>query len=277
MLAGLEWADDAGWYIGHALDNGFKPKSDELIDILKYWASACEERLLESCFGPFTQAQVIEIVNLIDEASAASFATKSRSFGAEFDDAGIVEMAQTLSDAELIDLLVLARIVNQGPYKPWEFNTPDGTLTPVEFCTHLMFEGAVVDMDGRFTYEQAMDFVIYCICKDYTDDTLEVILSATDCGRGQADELLFGNGYSRRPDPILQPDAPAKPRKVGLFEAIGAAFVGKVAWDAFSGDGKAAPTTGEPAFQDFNNARGSNNDHNWEADGDMRWDDYSGM
>lgn len=132
-------------------------------------------------------------------------------------------------------------------------------------------------MDGRFTCEQAMDFVIYCICKDYTDDTLEVILSVTDCGREQADELLFGNGYSRRPDPILQPDAPAKPRKVGLFEAIGAAFVGKVAWDAFSGDGKAAPTTGEPAFQDFNNARGSNNDHNWEADGDMRWDDYSGM
>ena len=27
-------------------------------------------------------------------------------------------------------------------------------------------------------------------------------------------------------------------------------------------------------FQDFRNAWGSNNDHNWEADGDVKWDSY---
>lgn len=27
-------------------------------------------------------------------------------------------------------------------------------------------------------------------------------------------------------------------------------------------------------FQDFNNAWGFNNDHNWEADGDTQWDDH---
>ena len=277
VLAGLEWADDSEWYLQHALDNGFKPSADDLIEILEGWMPECQERLLDACLGPFTQKQVIQIVELVDERLAAQFVTKSQSFGAEFDDAGIVELGQMLGDAALVDSLVSSRIVRKGSYKPWELNTPIGTPSPVEFCSHLMFEGAVAGMQGRFTYEQAMDFVTYHICEDYTDDTLEVVLSVTNCTQEEADMLLFGNGYSRRPDPLLAPSQPSQPqRKIGLFEAIGAAIVGKAAWDALHG-GSGGAVGSEPAFQDFNHAWGSNNDHNWEADGDMRWDDYSGM
>ena len=220
---------------------------------------------------------MLSIAELVDEGLVAGLVTKSRSFGAEFDDAGIAELGRMTGDAALVDSLVSARIVEMGPYKPWELNTPIGTPSPIEFCSHSMFEGAVAGMEGRFTYDQAMELVNYHICEDYTDDTLETILSVTDCTAEEADMLLFGNGYSRRPDPLLEPARPSRPvRKVGLFEAIGAALIGKAAWDAFHG-GSGAPVGGEPAFQDYNNAWGSNNDHNWEADGDMRWDDYSGM
>ena len=277
VLAGLEWADNPDWYIEHALENGFRPSAVELINLLEDWAPECQEELLDACLGPFTQSQVIQIVELVDERLASQFVTKSRSFGAEFDDAGITELGQMLGDATLVDSLVSSRIVNKGPYKPWELNTPIGTPSPVEFCSHSMFEGAVAGMQGRFTYDQAMEFISYHICEDYTDDTLEVILSVTDCTKEEADMLLFGNGYSRRPDPLFASPQPAQQRrKAGFFEAIGAAFLGKAALDVFRGDDGDA-VGGEPAFQDFNHAWGSNNDHNWEADGDMRWDDYSGM
>ena len=190
VLAGLEWADDSGWYIAHALENGFRPSAGDVIEILEGWGFDDQERLLCSCLGPFTQAQVLSIAELMDEGLVAGLVTKSRSFGAEFDDAGIAELGRMTGDAALIDSLVSARIVEMGPYKPWELNTPIGTPSPIEFCSHSMFEGAVAGMEGRFTYDQAMELVNYHICEDYTDDTLE-----------EADMLLFGNGYSRRPDP----------------------------------------------------------------------------
>ena len=277
VLAGLEWADDPDWYVAHALDNGFKPSAADVISILGDWGYSDQKGLLYRCLGPFTQAQVLTIAELVDEGLVADFVTKSRSFGAEFDDAGIAKLGELTGDPGLVDSLVSARIVERGPYKPWELNTPAGTPSPVEFCSHSMFEGAVAGMDGRFTYGQAMDLVNNHICEDYTDDTLEAILSVTDCTADEADMLLFGNGYSRRPDPLLAPTQASRPaRKAGLFEAIGAAFIGKAAWDALHG-GSGAASSGEPAFQDYNHAWGSNNDHNWEADGDMRWDDYSGM
>ena len=30
----------------------------------------------------------------------------------------------------------------------------------------------------------------------------------------------------------------------------------------------------DPKFKDYRDRWGSNNDHNWEADGDTRWDSY---
>lgn len=30
----------------------------------------------------------------------------------------------------------------------------------------------------------------------------------------------------------------------------------------------------DPKFKDYHDKWGSNNDHNWEADGDTRWDSY---
>lgn len=70
---------------------------------------------------------------------------------------------------------------------------------------------------------------------------------------------------------------------LGILGTIGLFAAGKMAADALTGHNEKPPTGdgyslgGPREFKDFNNAWGSNNDHNWEADGDMKWDSYNGM
>lgn len=57
------------------------------------------------------------------------------------------------------------------------------------------------------------------------------------------------------------------------FALLAAPFSGKrnPSWESMA-DQFADPHS--PSVIDFRDKWGSNNDHNWEADGDMRWDSY---
>lgn len=276
VFAGLDWADDSDWYIEHAIDGGFRPSPKDVIKLVEEWGYGDILRLVRACEGPFSQKQLLALLENVDDGLLPDIVRHAISTGMKLDDDGICAVCELCYDKNLADALVACRMADRGPYTAAELCPPIGKPCIAEFCSHETVEGLLGSMHGRFTYDQAMDFVTYHICDDYTDDTLEAILSVTRCSQEEADELLFGNGYSRRPDPLLvQPSSQPVPVKIGFFEALGLAFLGKQAWDALHGPG--ATAAGEPMFQDFNNAWGGNNDHNWEADGDMRWDDYSGL
>ena len=145
-------------------------------------------------------------------------------------------------------------------------------------------------MPGRFTYNQAFDFCDYHSCDGYDDIDvmLEALLEKTDCTSEERDELLIAFGTEKLTDPIYareeaemkrQQEAAAKvarKAKPSFFDILFGAAVGHAAYEAVSGkkDAGRQSVFEDVPFQDFNNAWGSNNDHNWEADGDTQWDDH---
>ena len=275
VFAGLDRADDADWYIGHALDNGFRPEPSDVVALAGEWGFEDVGRLVQASEGTFSQKQVLDLCDLVDPEQVAGIARHVIAAGTKLDDAAMCEICEYAGDASLADALAACRVADKGPYTASELSPAYDKPCIAEHCSHKTVEALLANMRGRFTCDQAMDFMTYHVCDDYTDDTLEALLAVTDCDREEADMLLFGHGYSRRPDPLLSQPAQPASSGLGLLELVGVGFLGHAAWSALRG-GSGAPA-GEPAFQDFNHAWGSDNDHNWQADGDMRWDSYGGL
>lgn len=187
---------------------------------------------------------------------------------------------------------IISHLETVGPYTLDELVLPigNGKFGACRNASPNVAARVVREMPGRFTYDQAFDFCDYHSCDGYVDIdvVLEALLEKTDCTQEQRDELLIAFGSEKMTDPIYAREAEelrrhqeaaaraASTAKPSFFDLIFGAAVGHAAYNAFldKDDAGRGSVYEDVPFQDFNNAWGSNNDHNWEADGDTQWDDH---
>ncbi len=192
-----------------------------------------------------------------------------------------------------VDAQIIEHLETVGPYFKNQLILPfdGGEFGVCRDASPAVAARVVREMPGRFSYQQACDFLDYHACDGYVnvDVVVEELLKKTTCTREERDEMIIAHGSEKMAAPIYQREEEqyrkqqaaakaaaqaARNRKKpapSFFGMLLGAATGNAMSEGFAGRDAAS---GEPAFQDFNNAWGSNNDHNWSADGDTQWDSH---
>lgn len=242
VVAGLEFANDADWYLQHALDNGFRPSPAEAIELIDMLCLQEPQQLLDHVHGHFKQEELLAAAELVSGEDLKRLTMQSLAAGEQFDDKAIYALCDYVADESFADALVSDRVVNRGPYKKWELNPgPYGDSVAYQVSA-TMLEGLLAGMDGRFTAEEMFAFAEGHMCSNYTDRTLEVLVSVSNCTMEEADDLFVGFGRERT---YYQMPAASggRRKKGGVLAAIGGMLLGEAAWGAMHQRGE---TSGEP-------------------------------
>lgn len=272
LFDALEHTNDINACMNAALGRGYRPSPQDVMDLLEDWDYDDAAKLVQASQGIYSAKDAQRLIELyLPESAQTWFVGHVLEQGMAFTDRQIAEIADAADDPQVTDMLVNNRIDRKGPFTLDEINPPIGVTSPIEYCSAATTTRVIQEAPGRFTWDEVTRFADYHLGGSVDDALLEALASKTDCAPAQRNELLFSNGFTAEEDPLL---TPPKKERVSFLDMLGAIFLGKAVGEIIVGSESKGSALPEPRFHDYNNAWGSTNDHNWEADGDVRWDSF---
>lgn len=198
LFAGLEWANDSDWYIQHAFENGLDGLTPAEIIQLNDWYSGDFDDLLAKCktFPNYKEIMGFLEYSSYDSQILINLIKSSIYSGQKFTDEQMFEICNDIDDDSSIqDAYIMTEIAHGRIFKVEEILTDTKISKIISNCTPKVCEEVIRHLNRHLNYDEATELT-YRIREDYTDETVEQIVSVTDCSKREKDYFRYERGYN---------------------------------------------------------------------------------